>query len=63
MRLWLPQIFATMNAMDTLGANDTSMCAVLEHNANAKSMDEEEKRVECALVGRRSLVMGFQNLR
>nr|NP_650012.2 uncharacterized protein Dmel_CG14691, isoform A [Drosophila melanogaster]AAF54545.2 uncharacterized protein Dmel_CG14691, isoform A [Drosophila melanogaster] len=48
-RLWLPQIFATMNAMDTLGANDTSMCAVLEHNANAKSMDEEEKRVECAL--------------
>ncbi|EDW42707.1 synaptic vesicle glycoprotein 2A isoform X4 [Drosophila sechellia] len=61
-RLWLPQIFATMNAMDTLGANDTSMCAVLEHNANAKSMDEEEKRVECALVGRRSLVMGFQDL-
>ncbi|EDV49609.1 synaptic vesicle glycoprotein 2A [Drosophila erecta] len=48
-RLWLPQIFATMNAMDSLGANDTSMCAVLDHNANAMSMDEEEKRVECAL--------------
>jgi len=57
-RLWLPQIFATMNAMESLGANDTSMCAVLEHNAMAVSMNEDDKRVECALVGRRSLVIG-----
>ncbi|XP_037727424.1 synaptic vesicle glycoprotein 2C isoform X2 [Drosophila subpulchrella] len=48
-RLWLPQIFATMNAMESLGANDTSMCAVLEHNAMAVSMNEDDKRVECAL--------------
>ncbi|XP_052849588.1 synaptic vesicle glycoprotein 2C [Drosophila gunungcola] len=48
-RLWLPQIFATMNAMESLGANDTSMCGVLDHNAMARSMDAEAKRVECAL--------------
>ncbi|XP_017057402.1 synaptic vesicle glycoprotein 2A isoform X2 [Drosophila ficusphila] len=48
-RLWLPQIFATMDAMESLGANDTSMCAVLDHNAMAMSMNEEEKKVECAL--------------
>ncbi|XP_016989975.1 synaptic vesicle glycoprotein 2B isoform X2 [Drosophila rhopaloa] len=48
-RLWLPQIFATMNAMESMGANDTSMCAVLDHNAMARFMDEDSKRVECAL--------------
>jgi len=31
----------------------------LEHNAMAVSMNEDDKRVECALVGRRSLVIGF----
>ncbi|KAH8382698.1 hypothetical protein KR009_004841 [Drosophila setifemur] len=48
-RLWLPQIFATMHAMELQGANDTSMCGVLEHNAMATSMNREEKRRECAL--------------
>ncbi|XP_017083587.2 synaptic vesicle glycoprotein 2A [Drosophila eugracilis] len=48
-RLWLPQIFATMNSMESMGANDTSMCAVLEHNALAVSMNEEAKKRECAL--------------
>lgn len=58
-RLWMPQIFATMHAMEMQGANDTSMCAVLDHNADDKSLNTDEKQEECNLVGRISLATGF----
>lgn len=52
MRLWLPQIFATMHVMEAQGFNDTSMCAVVEHNNLAMTLNQEEKKMECDLVGR-----------
>ncbi|KAH8414063.1 hypothetical protein KR222_003812 [Zaprionus bogoriensis] len=44
-RLWLPQIFATMHTFEVRGIHDRSMCAVLEHNSkqrpNATTTREE----------------------
>ncbi|XP_017104205.2 putative transporter SVOPL isoform X1 [Drosophila bipectinata] len=48
-RLWLPQIFATMHVMETQGFNDTSMCAVVEHNNLALTRNSAEKKEECDL--------------
>ncbi|EDV41573.1 uncharacterized protein Dana_GF17440, isoform A [Drosophila ananassae] len=48
-RLWLPQIFATMHVMEAQGFNDTSMCAVVEHNNLAMTLNQEEKKMECDL--------------
>ncbi|KAH8247550.1 hypothetical protein KR038_006154, partial [Drosophila bunnanda] len=48
-RLWMPQIFATMNAMEKQGANDTSVCAVLDHNAESLPRNSDEKQAECNL--------------
>ncbi|KAL7729646.1 hypothetical protein ACLKA6_007924 [Drosophila palustris] len=36
-RLWLPQIFATMQTLQVNGIRDKSMCAVLDHNSNRRS--------------------------
>ncbi|BFF89227.1 synaptic vesicle glycoprotein 2A [Drosophila madeirensis] len=48
-RLWLPQIFATMHTFELQGINDTSMCNVLDHNSQVRSMDSESMRQECDL--------------
>ncbi|EDW38491.1 GL12624 [Drosophila persimilis] len=48
-RLWLPQIFATMHTFELQGINDTSMCNVLEHNSQVRSMDSASMQRECDL--------------
>ncbi|KAH8381635.1 hypothetical protein KR093_009679 [Drosophila rubida] len=43
-RLWLPQIFATMQTLEVHGIRDRSMCAILDHNSHrgaAKSLKQE----------------------
>ncbi|XP_015038356.2 synaptic vesicle glycoprotein 2B isoform X4 [Drosophila pseudoobscura] len=49
-RLWLPQFFATMHTFELQGINDTSMCNVLEHNSQVRSMDSASMQRECDLV-------------
>ncbi|XP_030373084.1 synaptic vesicle glycoprotein 2B isoform X2 [Scaptodrosophila lebanonensis] len=46
-RLWLPQIFATMRQFEMQGINDTSMCAVLKHNSRTEPLDPIIQQEEC----------------
>ncbi|XP_034485627.1 synaptic vesicle glycoprotein 2B isoform X2 [Drosophila innubila] len=48
-RLWLPQIFATMQTFQVNGILDKSMCAVLDHNTNRRSNTAVLKE-ECDIV-------------
>ncbi|XP_062124873.1 synaptic vesicle glycoprotein 2B isoform X3 [Drosophila sulfurigaster albostrigata] len=44
-RLWLPQIFATMHTLEVHGVRDKSMCALLDHNS--KRGPTKSLKVEC----------------
>ncbi|XP_068153587.1 putative transporter SVOPL [Drosophila tropicalis] len=46
-RLWLPQIFATMHTFRMRGMNDTSMCAVMDHNTHGRPIDTKSMEEEC----------------
>ncbi|XP_017845786.1 synaptic vesicle glycoprotein 2B-like isoform X2 [Drosophila busckii] len=49
-RLWLPQIFATMHTLEVRGVHDSSMCAVLKHNSEMSKASSRLLKEECDLV-------------
>lgn len=58
-RLWLPQIFATMHIFEVQGARDRSMCAVLEYNSRQR-FNGTTTQAECDIVGRLSIARCLQ---
>lgn len=54
-RLWMPNIFATIHTLEVKGYSDRSMCAVLKHDTQL-NFTKEEKNQECDIVGRRSII-------
>ncbi|XP_023173606.1 synaptic vesicle glycoprotein 2B isoform X2 [Drosophila hydei] len=45
-RLWMPNIFATIHTLEVKGYSDRSMCAVLKHDTQL-NFTKEEKNQEC----------------